>query len=123
MTWIARLSACLSLAMAAGLSVQSSPGAQERPLLDAEIAALLPTIIIYGDQTRQVFSAAGATTYTFKGRDSYGAWRVDGNRYCSQWPPNTNWDCYSVTHNAEKSQLIWTDAVGNKTVNRTEPKE
>ena len=58
-------------------------------------AALTDRVVIYPD-ARQDFRASGRTRYTFGGRDSWGYWRVEGDRYCSQWPPSDLWACYGV---------------------------
>ena len=46
--------------------------ALETRLTSAGIDALLPTIVATTNTTRQIFSAQGATTYTDRGRDSFG---------------------------------------------------
>lgn len=89
--------------------------AAEQRLNDQQIMQLLPTIVSVGDDTRQTFSGAGATTYTVGGRDTYGVWRADGDRYCSQWPPVRDWDCYEV-HRDAQNRLIWIAPNGHRTV-------
>ena len=98
-------------------SLMTPTFAEEVKLGDAEIAALLPTIIASGDKTRQIFSAHGATTYTDRGRDTYGSWRADKGQYCSQWPPADAWACYDVLYDKAGSKLIWVDGGGHRTVN------
>lgn len=75
--------------------------AEERPLTGAEIKAALAGKSVTGERRgkswTQSFEEGGATTYVSDGRPSPGRWRVDGNRYCSQWPPASRWDCYSMT--------------------------
>jgi hypothetical protein len=44
----------------------------------------------------QTFYASGKTLYNQGGRDSWGYWRVQGNQYCSQWPPNDLWACFDI---------------------------
>ena len=58
------------------IGIATSASAEEVKLSGEQIKAFLPTIIAVGEKTRQSFSKAGATTYTDRGRDSYGAWRV-----------------------------------------------
>ena len=94
--------------------------AEERKLNNAEIDALLPTIVSLGENTRQTFSARGATTYTDRGRDSYGTWAARGDRYCSQWPPANGWACYDVLIDGET--LIWVGDSGYRTINIMKPK-
>lgn len=97
--------------------------AKSKILNSEEIAALLPKIIAIGDQTSQIFSSSGATTYTDRGRASYGSWRVQDNKYCSQWPPAGGWSCYLVDYDVGSKTLIWIGAGGHRTVNRAEPKK
>lgn len=102
------------------LLLTSPLSAKERKLSDAEIEALLPTIIVLGEDTRQTFSAGGATTYSDRGRDSYGSWAARGYRYCSQWPPANGWACYDVL--VENDTLIWVGDSGNRTITTMKPK-
>jgi hypothetical protein len=65
-----------------------------RALNGAEIsAALTARVLQYGDGARQDFFADGRTLY---GEGSWGSWRVQGDEYCSVWPPSDRWTCYSV---------------------------
>ena len=95
-----------------------SVSAAPKTLSGPEIQALLPTVILDGDQTRQIFSAAGATTYKVQGRDTYGSWRVDAGAYCSQWPPAREWSCYRVVYDPATDILVWVDGQGRETINR-----
>ena len=106
-----------SLSLLLGLALVSNVGAVEKKLSSLEIEVLLPSIVAVSDTTRQSFSAAGATTYTDRGRDSYGTWRTDKDQYCSQWPPARNWACYDVLRDEENQTLIWVDGQGHRTVN------
>lgn len=64
-----------------------------RAMTGAEISeALTGRKLVYG-MAWQEFRASGATLYN-AGEDSWGYWRVEGDRYCSQWPPRGEWDCY-----------------------------
>ena len=105
-----------------GLLMLASGPVQAKLLTGEEIAELLPTIVAVGDQTSQIFSAAGATTYTDRGRASFGSWRVQDDKYCSQWPPAGGWSCYGVDFDAKTNTLIWIGAGGDRTVNQVEPK-
>lgn len=95
-------------------------GAEERQLNDAEINALLPIIAAIGEDTRQTFSANGATTYSDRGRDSYGTWAARGDQYCSQWPPANGWACYDVLVDGET--LIWVGESGHRSITTLKPK-
>lgn len=45
----------------------------------------------------QDFRADGSTVYREANRDaSPGYWRVQGDQYCSKWPPSDSWDCYDM---------------------------
>lgn len=58
----------------------------------------------------QEFYQSGKTLYN-AGADSWGYWRVQGNLYCSEWPPNTGWDCYAMTQRGDTVRFI--DQKGN----------
>ena len=108
---------CLALS----LSLLAAPlVAEERKLTTGEIKALLPMIIASSETTRQTYSARGATTYTDRGRDSYGSWEARGDKYCSQWPPANGWACYDVLVDGET--LIWVGDSGHRTINTMKPK-
>jgi hypothetical protein len=64
-----------------------------RALTGSEIAtALSARELVYTDGTRQSFAADGATYYD----DTTGHWRIEGDQYCSVWPPSDRWACYGV---------------------------
>ncbi|WP_166416060.1 hypothetical protein [Cochlodiniinecator piscidefendens] len=88
----------VAAAMFAGVSAQ----AQEWQLLDeAGIReALTDQTVVYGSAT-QIFYASGRTLYN-AGTDSWGSWRVTGDRYCSQWPPNTLWACFDLERSGDQ---------------------
>jgi len=44
----------------------------------------------------QHFFASGRTLYIHEGQESWGVWQIDGDAYCSQWPPSDLWACYDV---------------------------
>lgn len=113
--------------IAAGLIVigmGAGARAGEVRLDGAQIRALLPDIIAHGAASRQVFSASGATTYTNHGRDSFGMWRVQGDQYCSQWPPSGNWVCYDVLlGEGAPETIIWVDVGGGRLINTLERRD
>ena len=47
------------------------------------------------EAAEQRFGTSGKTLYD-AGNPSWGNWRSDGGKYCSQWPPNSGWTCYLV---------------------------
>ncbi|MEM0976686.1 MAG: hypothetical protein AAGJ34_04040 [Pseudomonadota bacterium] len=81
-----------------------------RMLSGPEIEALLDDTRLEYDGAWQEFYKSGKTLYN-AGRDSWGNWRVQGNLYCSEWPPNAGWDCYAMTKRREVVRFI--DTKGN----------
>lgn len=70
-------------------------------------AALTGQKVVYQDGSSQTFRADGVTFYTAPGgAESQGRWRVEGNRYCSVWPPSDSWACYDVEGEAEVIRFI-----------------
>ncbi|SMO35364.1 hypothetical protein SAMN06265380_101187 [Ruegeria faecimaris] len=66
------------------------------PLTGDEIAeAFSGKKLTYGDGIWQTFDQSGVTHY-FSGRPSTGKWAVQGDQYCSVWPPSDIWACYDV---------------------------
>ena len=52
--------------------------------------------IIYDNGHRQSFHSNGETEYSSGSQPSKGLWRVENDLYCSQWPPQGQWDCYDM---------------------------
>ncbi len=105
----------------------SAAASEERQLSGDEIAVLLPTITASIGSTNQTFATDGGTIFKVGTRISNGRWRVQGDFYCSTWPPSDAWRCYEV--HFEKSEgkspdrIIWVDAqLGNETINFILPK-
>jgi hypothetical protein len=46
------------------------------------------------------------------GRDSWGYWRVEDDRYCSQWPPQQGWACYRMV-SWEQDGRVWVSWIGD----------
>ena len=65
----------------------------------------------YGDAS-QNFEVGGLTVY-FADEPGTGQWRVDGNQFCSLWPPSDSWTCYDVE--AKEGAVRFTDAGGDVT--------
>lgn len=85
--------------------------AEERRLTDAEIEALLPTIIATNAASRQTFETTGHTTYV-SGKTTYGTWEARGQQYCSNWGGTGpgSWACYKVFLDEDRGDapmLIW----------------
>lgn len=53
--------------------------------------------LIYENEAFQRFLESGRTLYRY-GETSWGYWRAENDRYCSQWPPGQDWTCYDVEH-------------------------
>ncbi len=62
----------------------------------------------------QEFYESGKTLYN-AGRDSWGYWRVQGDQYCSQWPPNAGWDCYNFYRSKDGLQVRFESGQGHLT--------
>ncbi|MEM9715360.1 MAG: hypothetical protein AAF826_02475 [Pseudomonadota bacterium] len=94
------------------LCVCASPVASEDwvAMSGDDIQASLTDIRLEYEGAWQEFYLSGRTLYN-AGRDSWGAWRVEGDRYCSQWPPNSSWACYDMSRKGE--MLRFTDPKGN----------
>jgi hypothetical protein len=79
--------------------------AEDKKLDAAEIQVLLNDITLKSiDAERaveQVFQKSGATfTIDIETKAlSQGFWRLEGDKYCSQWPPSEHWSCYDVYGN------------------------
>ena len=76
------------------------------PMSGEEITqALTGRTLAYPDTT-QDFRASGRTLYIHKGRESWGYWRVENDRYCSQWPPNDLWACYAMDRQGDRLRFV-----------------
>jgi hypothetical protein len=53
----------------------------------------------------QDFRASGRTLYN-AGSDSWGYWRIEGDQYCSQWPPSDLWACYVLEQKGERLRFV-----------------
>ena len=72
----------------------------------------------YEDESTQVFFASGGTNY-YSSRLTRGRWRVEGDRYCSVWPPSDVWACYDVFADAQEDGtlvIIFVDSGGGRSV-------
>ncbi|PSL21658.1 hypothetical protein [Shimia abyssi] len=97
-----------------------SAGAQEWQKATGEDAhAFLKDQIVDYGSAWQRFYASGRTLYN-AGHDSWGTWRVQGDQYCSQWPPSGLWDCYDVMlHSGTDIRFVGSD--GSTTDGRRRP--
>ena len=104
--------ACLAALVA--LLAATPAHAAERPLKGPEIDVLLKGNTVVGQSDggawKQYFDANGETTYAGGTRPpSMGTWNVQGDKFCSQWPPNDHWVCYDVTGDldAKPRTITW----------------
>lgn len=99
-------------------SVAAADG-EFRALSGTEIEAALDDVtVVYEGGAVQTFYASGRTLYN-AGRDSWGSWRVQGDQYCSEWPPNAGWDCYDM--DTDGTELRFISDRGHITVGRVQP--
>ncbi len=90
-----------------------------RPLTGPGItAALSARVLGYDGGATQNFFADGRTLYEVAGAPSWGRWRVEGDRYCSQWPPREAWVCYGVEAEAAGLDLRFVGDSGEVTTGR-----
>lgn len=68
-------------------------------------AALTGRTLAYESAT-QDFRASGKTLYVTNGRDSWGNWRIEGDQYCSQWPPQDLWACYGLERRGDVVRFV-----------------
>lgn len=73
------------------------------PAAGAAITKMLSdrTVEFEGGKIQQ-FNADGSTLYD----DQPGKWRVQGDQYCSLWPPAGRWTCYAVERGSGVSDLL-----------------
>jgi hypothetical protein len=95
----------LIVALMAG-GVVSASDASWQPMTGAEIrAALEGRVLIYDSGAWQEFRASGRTLYN-AGNDSWGYWNTRGDQYCSQWPPQGQWECYAIQRNKDRLRFV-----------------
>ena len=82
-----------------------------RILSGPEILQALTDKTVYYDNGTQFFFASGKTLYQV-GPPSWGEWRVQGDKYCSVWPPNNIWTCYGFQVSADGERLQFIDSGG-----------
>lgn len=66
--------------------------------------ALTGRVLAYGTNW-QDFRASGRTLY-HSGAESWGYWRVQGEQYCSQWPPSDLWACYTMDQSGDMLRFV-----------------
>jgi hypothetical protein len=88
----------------------------DRELSGEEIRQLLQdvtlTAVDNGRSVTQIFQKSGLTLYGVDGQQSQGFWRVENDRYCSQWPPHDLWDCYTIARDG--STVVFISSQGKR---------
>ncbi len=84
---------------------------------DAALRALSGHRLAYPAGATQSFAPSGDTAYD-SGHLQAGRWRIDGDAYCSVWPPSDLWACYGLEISADGTALRFIAADGSVTVGR-----
>jgi hypothetical protein len=85
--------AAIGGAVALVISISGAYAGEWQALTGSEIEAALDDRKLRYAAATQTFYKSGKTLYD-AGRPSWGYWRIQGDEYCSQWPPNAGWECY-----------------------------
>ena len=84
--------------------------AESQKLNGAEIMQLLNDKIIYNvpgaSTSEQIFQKSGVTFFSESGNQSQGNWNIQGDKYCSVWPPSQTWVCYDMTRDGNTLNFI-----------------
>jgi hypothetical protein len=92
------------------LSLASPALAAETLLKGPDIFVILNDHVLTttqnGEPADQIFQKNGATFYNAGGSQSQGSWKVEGDQYCSVWPPNPTWACYDVARDGDRVTFI-----------------
>lgn len=106
------------LIVAIGLCLATPALAEDWQVLGgADIAeALNERELTYENGAVQVFRESGATTYSVGSGLSEGRWRVEGDEYCSNWPPAATWSCYALERDVDTGRLRFAGASGDMSV-------
>ena len=101
--------------LAAGTAV-----AEEWHASDAEslVDALIGAQVRYENGHRQFFYDNGTTDYSTGSAPSLGNWELRDGDYCSQWPPQEDWDCYKVSFSADGARIRFLDDYGNEYIGK-----
>ncbi len=70
--------------------------------------ALTARVLGYAEGQTQTFFADGRTSYEGD-RAEWGRWQVQGDQYCSQWPPSDRWTCYGITRDGGSVGFVSAD--------------
>lgn len=79
-------------------------------LKGSDIQELLSDVVLSaednGKTVEQIFQKSGVTLYSVAGSQSQGFWRVEADKYCSQWQPNPSWSCYAVVRDGQAVTFV-----------------
>ena len=96
----------------ASLLFVSTAQAAEVKLNGAEIQTTINDKILYARDAEQIFQKSGVAFYSAGGNQSQGNWKIEGDKYCSQWPPNQAWACYDIMRDGNMITFVSKD--GNR---------
>src|SRR4051812_6383277 len=119
-----KISGLIALELLA-LVAAGSARADETALDHSAILETLTGAIVEGSSWKQSFEKGGATVYVADGKQSTGRWDVQGDQYCSMWPPSDAWSCYAVTSTVvgDATTITWISADGSRESGRLVGKE
>jgi hypothetical protein len=93
------------LALVAAASAVPAEEGNWTPLDGDQIRAALTDRVLEYETAWQDFRSSGRTLY-HAGSDSWGYWRVQGDQYCSQWPPSDLWTCYDMDRQGNALRFV-----------------
>jgi hypothetical protein len=105
-------------AIVAFLAACAPAAAFEKKLDAATLRDLFRDIRLTSTETgrvvEQVIQSSGATfTVDIEtSAQSQGFWRLEGDKYCSQWPPSQHWTCYDVFGNDDG--IVFVSSTGTR---------
>jgi hypothetical protein len=92
------------------LALPISANADEALVKSPDLEKLFSDKSLYGTAAKaaveQIFQKSGVTFYLENGTSSQGTWKIENNKYCSQWPPNPSWSCYDVMRDGDSVTFI-----------------
>lgn len=81
------------------------------------VEVLTDRVLVYEGGKTQDFRASGRTLYD-AGAPSWGYWEIREGRYCSQWPPSRDWDCYDLELSSDGAAVKFVDDWENESIGR-----
>lgn len=80
--------------------------------------ALAARVLGYDGGEMQNFFADGRTLYEVKGGESWGKWKVEGDQFCSVWPPSDHWTCFDLERDSTGRSLRFVGSDGAESIGR-----